>query len=422
MVSETAPPVESPSGRVRAAGRIVIAAAVLLCGCSAPTRNPVPVEKMARVEIAGMPGVRAWGDEFSPQFQADVLQSIRDEREEDYPTVDGTRSYAALLVSGGGDSGSFGAGFLEGWTETGTRPVFKLVTGISAGALIAPFAFLGSDHDAQLEAAFTTIDRHDIYKKRSVFKVLGSESVVKTDPLAELIAGFADREFLKAVAREHDRGRRLYVATTNLDAQRLVIWNMGLIARHADERALELFRSVLLASASIPVAFPPVYFEVVVDGERFDEMHVDGGIINQFFFFGATLDLLEGASGMGIEPGSRAAHHTVYIIRNDEIGPAPEHIPRKMTRIASRSVDTLIKATAMGDLFRVYSIARLGRLDVKYVGIPEDFKKESQDLFDTADMRRLFEIGRELALEDDPWRTALPGFETLKADPDDAGR
>jgi predicted acylesterase/phospholipase RssA len=410
MVSRTVRSAAGSSGNVRTNAWIVFAVAVLLAGCSAPTRNPVPIEKMAAVEIAGMPGVRAWGDEFSPQFQADVVQSIRDEHEADYPTVDGKRSYAALLISGGGDSGSFGAGFLEGWTEAGTRPKFKLVTGISVGALIAPFAFLGSDYDPQLKTAFTTINRHDIYKRRNVFKVLGSESVVKTDPLVELIAGFLDRDFLAAVAREHDRGRRLYVATTNLDAQRLVIWNMGLIARHADERALELFRRILLASASIPVAFPPVYFEVVVDGERYDEMHVDGGIINQFFFFGATLDLLEGA---------RKA--TVYIIRNDEVGPAPEHIPRKMTRIASRSVDTLIKATAIGDLFRVYSIARLGSIDVKYVGIPEDFKKDSEDLFDTEDMRRLFEIGRELALEDDPWRTTLPGFEAPEADPEDAG-
>jgi hypothetical protein len=359
--------------------------------------------------------VRAWGDEFSPEFQADMLQSIRDE---DSTIVDGERGYAALLVSGGGDSGSFGAGFIKGWTEAGTRPKFKLVTGVSAGALIAPFAFLGSEYDGQLKTAFTTIDRHDVYAKRNVFKVLGSESVVRTEPLAELIGRFVDRDFMRAVAREHDRGRRLYVATTNLDAQRLVIWNMGLIARHGNPRAMELFQSILLASSSIPVAFPPVYFEVVAEGDRYDEMHVDGGIISQFFFFGATLDLLSAAEELG--EGSPVRRSTVYIIRNDEVGPAPEQIPRKMTRIASRSVDTLIKATAIGDLFRVYSIARLGPIDVKYVGIPEDFKKDSPELFDTADMRRLFEIGRKMALEKDPWRTTLPGFEMLEPDPEGA--
>jgi hypothetical protein len=367
---------------------------------------------MAEAQIAGMPDVRAWGDEFSPQFQADVLRSIRDEREEDFPIVDRVRSYTALLVSGGGDSGAFGAGFLQGWTEAGTRPKFKIVTGVSAGALIAPFAFLGPDYDSQLKEAFTTIDRHDIYKRRNVFKVLASESVVKTDPLAEMIAGFTDRDFLAAIAREHDRGRRLYVATTNLDAQRLVIWNMGAIARHGDDRAVELFRDVLLASSSIPVAFPPVYVEVVADGERYDEMHVDGGIINQFFLFGATLGLVRDAGDLG--PNAPEIRSTVYIIRNDEVGPAPEQIPRKMTRIASRSVDTLIKATAIGDLFRVYSIARLGPVDVKYVGIPEDFKKESKYLFDPGDMGRLFEIGRTLALEPDPWRIGVPGFEILE--------
>ena len=159
----------------------------------------------------------------------------------------------ALVLSGGGSNGAFGAGFLNGWTKTGDRPTFKLVTGISTGALIAPFAFLGSDYDPRLEKLFTTVTNKDIYRIRSPFAVFKKDSLARTDPLALRIEEVIDEEILRAIAAEHRRGRRLFVGTTNLDAQRIVVWNMGAIATSGQPGAIDLFRQVLLASASIPV-------------------------------------------------------------------------------------------------------------------------------------------------------------------------
>ena len=183
-------------------------------------------------------------------------------------------------MSGGGSNGAFGAGLLYGWTKTGTRPDFKLVTGISTGALIAPFAYLGSDFDEELKLVYTTITAENILQKRNILAILfKSESLANTDPLQQLVEQYISEDTLRAVAERHDRGHRLYIGTTHMDAQHLIVWNMGLIAKQQSSKALDLFRKVMVASASIPVAFPPVFIEVEIDGEPFDEMHVDGGTL-----------------------------------------------------------------------------------------------------------------------------------------------
>jgi predicted acylesterase/phospholipase RssA len=172
------------------------------------------------------------------------------------PTVD------ILAISGGGADGAFGAGLLCGWTKHGDRPRFKLVTGVSTGSLIAPFAFLGPEYDARLKEVYTTISTKNIYQVRSLLKMLRSDSIADTWPLAELAAKSMDDDLLRAIAAEHQKGRRLFVGTTNLDAQRLVIWDMGAIAAIGTPEAFKLFRRILLASAAIPVMFPPIYLEV----------------------------------------------------------------------------------------------------------------------------------------------------------------
>ena len=166
--------------------RAVAAAAVLLIftGCTSLERNPVPIDAMGRAVIPGMPDVRDWGDEPSPHFQEDLIQSVRDE----WATTGATgQGMNALLLSGGGSNGAFGAGVLSGWTEAGSRPTFKLVTGVSTGALTAPFAFLGPDYDEALEQIFTTVTTKDIYKIRNPVTVMRKDSLTRTDPLAAMI-------------------------------------------------------------------------------------------------------------------------------------------------------------------------------------------------------------------------------------------
>ena len=387
-------------------------AIVGVVGCALP-RNPVPLSQMSSADLVDIKGVRAWGGEHSPAFQKDIVESIRQEREGDFPlNPDGSTSYKALALSGGGANGAFGSGFLYGWTKAGTRPKFKLVTGISTGALIAPFAFLGPDYDEQLSRLYTTIQTKDIINTRNFISWIWNESLADTGPLEKMIELNFDQEILKAVAREHSYGRRLYVGTTNLDAQRFVVWNMGAIAGSGHRDALKLFQKVLLASASIPVAFPPVYFDVEVEGKLYDEMHVDGGTITEVFFYGFILDLPaarkeiygEDAPPIGAE---------IYIIRNGKLSPTPAQVQRSLLKITRASLATLMRAHAWGDLYRIYAITQRNQIGFNYVGIPDDYISASDEAFDPEEMSRLFDLGFEMASPGHDWHKLPPGLEEI---------
>lgn len=352
-----------------------------------------------------MPGVRSFADE--PRFTQDLIQSVRDEPPGLFRrNPDGTVAYSVLILSGGGQRGAFGAGFLNGWTKTGTRPTFKAVTGISAGALIAPFAFLGPDYDPLLKELWTTIDQKQIARTR-----LSAEALANSRPLAELIARFVTWEVLEAVAAEHKRGRRLYIGSTHMDAQQLMIWNMGAIAATGHPDSLALFHKIMLASASIPVFFPPVMFEVEADGVRYDEMHTDGGTVTQLFFIGATMDLLSARRKLGIKAGGSR----LYIIRNGQTEPVPEQIERRLKEIAPRTLNTVIKSQSHGDLIRLYGIARRNKMDFNYVEVPSSYVKQEKGTFNTIEMNRLFDLGVKTGASKNPWRKKPRFVEELRA-------
>jgi predicted acylesterase/phospholipase RssA len=240
---------------------------------------------------------------------------------------------------------------LCGWTRTGARPRFKLVTGISTGALMAPFAFLGPSYDAQLEKAYTTISDRDIFQAHSPLRILLSlanlkelPSMADSRPLAEMVAQMINAQVLQEIAREHGQGRRLLMGTTQLDAQRLVIWNMGAIAASGHPQALDLFRKIIVASASIPAMFPPQYFTVAAGGEEFQEMHVDGGARVQVMLYEATVNLFA--------TSSRRPRH-LFIIRNEQVHPEWKQVKPQLKHIATRAIDTLLKSQGVGDLFRL---------------------------------------------------------------------
>ncbi len=384
---------------------------VFLCiaGCSLP-RNPVPIAQMLDAKLVDIKMVRTWGDQFSPLFQKDLVESIRQEREGDFPLKpDGSTSYSALALSGGGANGAFGAGFLCGWTQAGTRPKFKLVTGISTGALIAPYAFLGPQYDERLKKAYTTITSEDIFNPRGMLSFLWSESFADTAPLRKFIDREFDEEILKAIADRHARGYRLYIGTTNIDADRFVLWNIGAIASSNHSDALGLIRKILLASASIPGAFPPVYFNVEVDGKTYDEMHVDGGTITQVFFYGFVLDLPAARKEIlgkdAPKPGG-----SIYIIRNGKIGPTPRQIRRYLPSIIKRSLSTTSRAHGFGDLYRIYVITKMDQIDFNYAAIPNDYVPAEKEMFDPEEMKRLFVLGFQMAKYGYKWHKVPPGL------------
>ena len=261
----------------------LILSVLALSACSTLERKAaVPASDLTRAQIAGMQSTR-----YLIATSAGINSFVDDVNTLNRrlsKTVLGDKSNY-LSLSGGGDNGAFGAGLLVGWTEQGTRPEFNLVTGISTGALIAPFAYLGKDYDRVLTEVYTQVKPSDIFKSRGFLSGFFGDGLADTSPLFQLISKHVTDDFLKKVAHEYNqRGRWLLIGTTNIDAGTPVIWNMGQIASVGSPESLELFRKILLASASIPAAFPPVMFDFMIDGKEFQEMHVDGGATTQVFF------------------------------------------------------------------------------------------------------------------------------------------
>lgn len=389
------------------------ALSLLLAACGQLPRNPAPAQDALGGTIPHFPEVRGWAGQPSPTLEQDLAQSFAQESPQDFPPgSDGSVRYAHLALSGGGANGAFGSGFLNGWSGTGTRPVFKIVTGVSTGALMAPFAFIGAEYDVALKEFYTTTSSRDIFLLGStiglLWQLMAGEALADTRPLQAMIDRHIDAELLRRVAQAHQRGRRLYIGTTNLDAPRFVVWNMGLIASSGRPEALQLFRTVMLASASIPVAFPPVFFDVELQpgGPRYDEMHVDGGVgarvfLNGGVFRGSIIRDRGGHGGSGKED--------IYVIHNGQLVPQPDPIGRSLPQIAVRVIDATGRAAALGDLFRIQSYAQHEGGTFRWITIPEDASMIGDEVFDPVQMQMLYDIGHRMAVGPEPWLTRLPG-------------
>lgn len=388
---------------------IFILVLLLSWSCSAPKRMALPEAYLEEAEVVGMPGVRDWAHKRSELFQKVLVEGLRQTLENDPDLFTNKNSTIDVLaVSGGGSNGAFGVGLLSGWAESGTRPTFSLVTGISTGALIAPFAFLGPDYEDPIIRMYTTVNTKDIIKNKSFFSILGgSDSMADSSPLANIIAGLIDEEFLAAVAKAYSEGRRLLIGTTNLDARKLVIWNMGKIASIGTPEALKLFRDIMLASSSIPVAFPPVFVEVEAGGNIYDEMHVDGGVVTEVFFYGFTVDIDEALDTIGVTEKPKLR---VFIIRNNQIEPRYEPVNRNILSIAEKSLSNLTTSQGIGDLFRIYLITQKDDIDFNLAFIPESFIPDPKEPFDPIEMKRLYNLGYEMAKNGYPWQKYPPFY------------
>jgi Patatin-like phospholipase len=369
--------------------------------CAQLDRLPaVAVADTDRASVAGISEVR-----FLPSDTAAMATFGRrlHERESKYFSSRPIPPESLLAISGGGDNGAFGAGVLVGWSESRTRPSFKIVTGISTGALIAPLAFVGPEYDPLLSQMYTTIDQTDIFEKRPLLEGLVSDALADSTPLQHLLAKYVDANLVSRIAEESRRGRALVIITTNLDAGVPVIWNIGAIAESERAEAPGLIRKILLASASIPGFFPPVMFNVMVDGVAHQEMHVDGGASMQTFLYPAALQVRKIPNG-----GSRP--RTAYVIRNGRLTQGWDEVARSTPAIATRAVATLTTNSGVGDLYRIYALAKRDgvRLQLAYIG--DDFEQPHSAEFDRQYMVELFEYGRAKARAGYPWRGAPPGF------------
>ena len=383
---------------------LLIIVNLVLSSCGAlTTRNALPEQYVQEAQIEDMPFARFWGDEMPSDWQERLIETKKHFSAIDQDVKEKTVNY--LAISGGGANGAFGAGLLAGWTAAGNRPEFGIVTGVSTGALIAPFAFLGPEYDTQLRKFYTTTSTDDIITKRTILTILRGESINDSEPLHETLTEVFDQQMLAAIAAEHAKGRRLFVGTTNLDAGRPVIWDIGAIAASKHPRAAELVVDVLLASASVPGVFPAIFFEIEAGGEKYDEMHVDGGTSSQLFLYPAPLDAQKIDEIIGIQGTYR-----LFLIRNARLTSEWKAIEPKVSRIAIRSVGTLVRAQGMGDLYRIYLRAQRDGIDYNLAYIPEDFTMKSKELFDPEYMSQLFDLGYRMAEGGYPWQKKPVGF------------
>lgn len=380
--------------------------ALLLSGCAGLLRTPAPATAaLALAPIPSIQGGRTWGDDVPIDLVAEFKVRMPNLRRvgSGRRTADGRPKLDILALSGGGSNGAFGAGVLVGWTESGTRPNFDLVTGVSAGALIAPFAFLGPRYDRALREVWTEYETRELVTTKVLPGLLGGDALADTAKLRELIAKWVTRSFLREIAAEYRKGRVLSIGTTNLDAKRPVVWNMGEIAMQESAQAVELFRDVLMASAAIPGLFPPVNIKVIIDGQLFDELHVDGGVTRQVFVapFNAPYSAFDKLYPV---PPVR----TLWMIQNGRLEPEYAAVAQQTIPIATTAISTLLTYQHQGDVYRIYRLSADAGVDFNLVAIPSTFKGKPTQLFDPDFQVRLFDEGRRVGRGKGPWLKAPP--------------
>jgi predicted acylesterase/phospholipase RssA len=396
---------------VRELGRLLAVALVglVLAGCATiDMRDAVPTA--ALVENAQLPNIvggRSWGDEVPVDVRAEYkkrfpnLKMIGSEA----TIARGRRQIEILALSGGGSDGAFGAGVLTGWTERGDRPEFELVTGVSAGAIIAPFAYLGPAYDRQLREIWTEYETKQLLTAQVIPGLLGGSALTDNSKFREVIAKYVDREFLRKIAAQYKRGRVLSVGTTNLDAKRPVVWNMGEIALQDTPAAVKLFGDVILASASIPGLFPPVRIQVKIDGQLYDELHVDGGVTRQVYV--APLNVPYKAFDVFYD---RPPERRLFMIQNGKGTPEYDPVTPKTLTITSQSISTLLLSQHKGDIYRIWRMSKDADVQFNMLTVPDSFNVKATQPFDPAYQRALFEEGLRIGRAGGPWLNEPPEF------------
>lgn len=391
--SSAAPRTRGLSRRALLAG-----AAAVASGCVAP-RRPVPQDLVEAAVLPGYgPGIRFWGDDAESIGRAAIAREAVESR-----ARTDTPDWFFLAISGGGSNGAFGAGILNGWTRSGTRPEFDIVTGVSTGALAAPFAFLGPEWDDELAAVYVDVTARDIFRSLGPIGAIVRGSLEDDAPLRALVDRHVTPEMVAAIAREHGRGRRLLIGTTDLDADRPVVWDIGAIAASGQPDRRALIGDLLVASASLPAIFPPARITVTAGGRTYDELHVDGGVSNQAFLFPANitradLDLWTDA----------ARRRSAYVIRNGKVTPEYAPVPATLPPVLKRSVASLVKTQGIGDLYQMHATAGRVGVDFNAIWIPESFTETEPAPFDRDYMRDVYSLGLRMSEHGIPWSRTPP--------------
>jgi predicted acylesterase/phospholipase RssA len=405
---------------------IASAHVVALQGCATEPARPAP--SPAGIALAVVPGLpadaRYWGDDSAAAFRdwlvapgdgsADCCSSLMD------------RPHNYLVISSGGVDGAFGAGLLAGWTAAGTRPEFQLITGVSAGAMIAPFAFLGPAYDGTLREIYSSYSSKDLVARRGLSGVFSNDALMDTSPFRGLIDRHLGQLEIDRIAVEGRKGRKLLVGTTNLNSARPVVWDLTRIAASGAPDARRLIGDIILASCSIPGVFPPVRFRVQGADGPIEEMHVDGGVTAQLFLGPAGVDWnrvaerfrVHGQPQVYLVRNARSYPHWTAVrarlsplfrrampASNPAAGEVPDwqEIEPRVSPILRRSMTSMLRTRGLRDAVQVYREMHGDELGFNLAHIPDDFNYDSAEFYDMKYMEQLFERGYAMAKDGYPW-------------------
>jgi predicted acylesterase/phospholipase RssA len=372
----------------------MLAVLLILAGCSSLPRTPYTPADAASSRVLDVTELRRYSDEPASAFLEETHQRFR------------TGAVTYLALSGGGADGAFGAGVLNGWSAAGTRPQFSVVSGVSTGALIAPFAFLGSSYDATLRDVYTTGIAERLIDAPNPINALFRAGLFENSRLRELVARYVDEHMLAAIAAEHAKGRDLFVVTTNLDTQRTVIWDMGRISEVGSPQALSLFRDVIAASASIPVVFAPILIDAAANGHHFEEMHADGAVMEPVLTLPEAFLLRDGAFARGLRMN-------IYILINNRVERDFQLVPNSTIDIAARASASGTKAQTRSILYQTFDFARRNNLGFNLTYIDKRVQSPSLSGFETNYMRALYQYGYDKAKGGRFWAKAPPTDDPL---------
>ncbi len=400
---------------------IILVLTALIAGCSSsPHDSTIRVNESnylqaqigprdETVSIVNEP-YRIWGDQVPKNLKI-LKEDYYDKGNLDLlknapgaPKVIGDR-FNVLVLSGGGPRGAYGAGVINGLKDKGELPEFSLITGVSAGALIAPFVFVGGDKYDELKTVMLGLNDDMMLGGTSIFKILFGDAFSEGDNFYKMVQKTFDDEFIEEIAKAHRSGKRMLIGTTHFDSGRQMIWNVGRIATSDLPNRNDIIHQVLAASSSIPGVFPPQFIPVEYNGQALEEMHVDGGLSSQLFFDPVGFDFTKVTKALGYE---KPPH--IYIIRNGRLRTEFKFIEDDTVSLAARSVDNLILAQTRGDVFReMYISKKIGaKLFLTYVD--ESYTQKPQDgkFFDPDFLKALYDYGYKKATNEKVWVNEIP--------------
>jgi hypothetical protein len=380
---------------------LALALLLALSACTTVARREAPLLTSRDAAPAGFPREVMYVDDGRQDYDGDAGRLLWRIRQ----SAAGGR-INVLALSGGGSGVAFGAGALVGWTRSGTRPEFQIVTGVSAGALLAPLAFLGPSWDHTVTEAFSGGPTQHLLQSRWIRALFGA-SVFRGEPLVELVDRYVTDDMLRAIATESSRGRLLLVGTTDLDHERTVIWDMGRIAAEGGERGRRLFRDILVASASIPGIFPPVLIRVREGSLEFDEMHVDGSTTAPFFISPET-------GPMSPEELRAFEGATVYVMVNGQLGGSTVTTPVRTVSILRRGVDAALESSSRAAVEVALSVSNQAEMTLRVSEIPDDYPYTGWLDMGRANMGALFDFGARCAAQNGLWDSAAHALSRAK--------